>query len=59
MEDCVMAAGKFVKGMPIEGGKKYWLWQAERCLYWHQHEPQMRWEMFMYFYLFKWAGYEG
>ena len=36
----------------------YWLKMSEKCYYWHKDEPQMRWEAFMYFYLFKWAGYE-
>ena len=35
----------------------YWLKMSEKCYYWHQYEPQMRWEVFMYFYLFRWAGY--
>ena len=39
--------------------KDYWLWMSENCFRWHKEEPNMRWEKFMYFYLFKWAGYEG
>ena len=38
--------------------KEYWLWQAEQTYPWSVIEPEQRWEMFMYFYLFKWAGYE-
>ena len=47
-----MAAGGFVKE-----SNRYWLWQAERCFEWSQYEPLMRWETHMYFYLFRWAGY--
>ena len=36
----------------------YWLLMAEKSYHWHLAEPGGRWEMFMYFYLFKWAGYE-
>jgi hypothetical protein len=38
--------------------KEYWLLMAEKCYHWHLDEPGGRWEQFMYFYLFKWAGYE-
>jgi hypothetical protein len=48
-----MAAGGF-----INRTNKYWFWQAE-CA----HELSLvyldsRWEQLMYWYLFKWAGYE-
>lgn len=36
----------------------YWLLMAEKCYHWHLAEPGGRWEQFMYFYLFKWRGYE-
>jgi hypothetical protein len=38
--------------------KRYWIEMSEKCFHWHEEEPDMRWEVFMYFYLFKWAGYE-
>lgn len=38
--------------------KDYWLWQAEQTYHWAVMQPKKRWEMFMYLYLFKWAGYE-
>ena len=36
----------------------YWLWQAQHTFEWSVSEPNARWEQLMYFYLFKWAGYE-
>ena len=39
-------------------GSNYWIKMAERCYYWHQDEPHLRWEKLMYFYLFKHYGYE-
>jgi len=38
--------------------KRYWMEMSEKCFLWHEEEPDMRWGVFMYFYLFKWAGYE-
>ena len=38
--------------------KESWLEMAEKCYFWHLEVPLGRWEIFMYFYLFKWAGYE-
>ena len=40
---------------------RYWLWQAEECFWWHEHEKKtdMRWEKLGYFYLFKAVGYDG
>ena len=56
-----MASGGYVRyniwGEPKKVNKNYWLWQAERCFEWSQYEPLMRWETHMYFYLFRWAGY--
>jgi len=45
----------------MEGGlsEAYWLWQAQRTYEWYVREPDARWEQLMYFYLFKWSGYEG
>jgi len=37
--------------------KEYWLWQAENTYEWSVKQPAKRWEMMMYYYLFKWAGY--
>jgi len=38
--------------------KEYWLWQAENAYPWSVSHPKSRWEQLMYFYLFRWAGYE-
>jgi len=38
--------------------KEYWLWQAKNTYRWAESLPNKRWEQFMYFYLFKWVGYE-
>jgi hypothetical protein len=38
---------------------QYWLRQAELCFIWHEYEPDMRWEKFGYFYLFRSLGYDG
>ena len=38
--------------------REYWLWQAENTYAWTVIQPKQRWEMLMYLYLFKWAGYE-
>jgi len=37
---------------------EYWLWQAENTYPWSVAYPEDRWEQLMYFYLFRWAGYE-
>jgi len=62
MEDSVMAAGGYVKyNIWGEGdylGKSYWLWQSEEAYKLIKRYPTERWEQLMYFYLFKWAGYE-
>jgi len=45
MEDCV--------------SKEYWLWQAKAAYEMIEKYPEGRWERHMYYYLFRWAGYEG
>jgi hypothetical protein len=47
-----MAAGGFVHD-------KYWLWQAENSFYWADEHPDMRWEQWGYYYLFRAVGYDG
>jgi len=44
--------------MKNEMKNQYWLDMAEKSYHWHLQEPGGRWEQFMYFYLFKWRGYE-
>lgn len=39
--------------------KRYWRWQAEMAYDYSVAYPDMRWEKVMYYYLFRWAGYEG
>jgi hypothetical protein len=57
-----MAAGGYVRyniwGEPKKMNKRYWLWQAACAYDWLEAYPEMRWKQLMYFYLFKWAGYE-
>jgi hypothetical protein len=57
-----MAAGGYVRyniwGEPKKMSKNYWLWQAECAHKLIDKYPEQRWEQLMYFYLFKWAGYE-
>jgi hypothetical protein len=48
-----MAAGGYVQFT-----KKYWLWQAQGSYKMIKKHNGSRWEMLMYWYLFKWAGYE-
>jgi hypothetical protein len=48
-----MAAGGFVKDT-----NQYWLWQAQNAYVWSLKHPEQRWEQLMYWYLFKWCGYE-
>jgi len=38
--------------------KRYWLWQAECACDLIEKHPKQRWEELMYYYLFKWAGYQ-
>jgi hypothetical protein len=37
----------------------YWLWQAENTFNWVKKYPDMRWEQWGYYYLFKAVGYDG
>ena len=48
-----MAAGGFV-----DKSSRYWLWQAENAYELINKYPENRWEQLMYWYLFKWCGYE-
>jgi len=38
--------------------KRYWIWQAEMAYEYSVAYPEAKWEQLMYYYLFKWCGYE-
>jgi hypothetical protein len=42
--------------------KEYWLWQAKAAyemIEKYPGQPGQSWERHMYYYLFRWAGYES